>query len=66
MVDPIVRKGYRFKGHAKVLTNGDLHAEVVDYFRRERGTDPQRVHAVVLVRVASAAPLVSPAYDSGG
>jgi predicted pyridoxine 5'-phosphate oxidase superfamily flavin-nucleotide-binding protein len=65
VVDPIVRKGYRFKGRAEVLTSGELHAEVVDYFRRERGTDPRRVHAVVLVRVDFAAPLVSPAYESG-
>jgi uncharacterized protein len=40
VVDPIVRKGYRFKGHAEVFTSGELHAEVVYYFRRERGTDP--------------------------
>jgi uncharacterized protein len=65
VVDPIVRKGYRFKGHAEVLTNGEHHAEVVDFFRRERGTDPKRVHAVVLVRVDAAAPVVSPAYDFG-
>ena len=65
VVDPIVRKGYRFKGHAEVLTSGGLHAEVLDYFRRERGTDVDRVRAVVLVRVDIAAPLVSPAYDSG-
>jgi uncharacterized protein len=65
VVDPIVRKGYRFKGHAEVLTNGELHAEVVDFFRRERGTDPKRVHAVVLVRVDAAAAVVSPAYESG-
>lgn len=61
----MVRKGYRFEGHAEVLTSGDLHAEVLDYFRRERGTDGERVRAVVLVRVDVAAPLVSPAYDAG-
>ena len=65
VVDPIVRKGYRFKGHAEVLTSGELHAEVLDHYRRERGTDTTRVRAVVLVRVDTAAPLVSPAYDSG-
>jgi predicted pyridoxine 5'-phosphate oxidase superfamily flavin-nucleotide-binding protein len=65
VVDPIVRKGYRFRGHAVVFTNGELHAKIVDYFRGERGIDPQRVHAVVLVRVDVAAPLVSPAYESG-
>jgi predicted pyridoxine 5'-phosphate oxidase superfamily flavin-nucleotide-binding protein len=65
VVDPIVRKGYRFKGHAEVLTDGDVHDQVLDYFRTERGTDTVRVHAVVLVHVDLAAPLVSPAYESG-
>ncbi len=65
VVDPLVRKGYRFKGEAEVLTDGELHAAVLDHYRRERGTDPARVQAVVLVRVDLAAPLVSPAYDAG-
>lgn len=66
VVDPIVRKGYRFKGHAEVLTSGDLHAEILEWFRRERGTDTDRVRAVVLVQVETAAPVISPAYDAGG
>lgn len=65
VVDPIVRKGYRFKGTAAVLTDGEVHAEVLDWFRRERGTDTTRARAVVLMDVETAAPLVSPAYDTG-
>jgi uncharacterized protein len=65
VVDPLVRKGYRFKGEAEVLIDGDLHAAVLARYQRERGTDPARVRAVVLVRVDAAAPLVSPAYDTG-
>ena len=65
VVDPIVRKGYRFKGTAEVLSSGAVHDEVLGHFQRERGTDPQRVRAVVLIHVDSAAPLVSPAYDFG-
>ena len=65
VVDPIVRKGYRFKGRAQVLTEGALHDEVLDTFHRERGTDVTRVRSVVMVDVDSAAPLVSPAYDTG-
>ena len=65
VVDPIVRKGYRFKGRAEVLTHGERHDEVVRWFHEERGTDPARIRAVVMVRVESAAPLVSPAYESG-
>jgi predicted pyridoxine 5'-phosphate oxidase superfamily flavin-nucleotide-binding protein len=65
VVDPLVRKGYRFKGEAEVLTDGEVHAAVLDRYRRERGTDTTRVAAVVLVRVDAAAALVSPAYDTG-
>jgi predicted pyridoxine 5'-phosphate oxidase superfamily flavin-nucleotide-binding protein len=65
VVDPIVRKGYRFKGTAAVLTDGEVHAEILDWFRRERGTDTTRARAVVLMDVETAAPLVSPAYDTG-
>jgi uncharacterized protein len=65
VVDPIVRKGYRFKGTAEVLTEGDRHAEILDYYQRERSTDPGRVKAVVLVHVDTAASLISPAYEMG-
>jgi uncharacterized protein len=65
VVDPIVRKGYRFKGTGEVLTEGPLHDEVLDWFRRERGSDTSRVEAVVLVHVDVAAPVISPAYDTG-
>lgn len=63
VVDPISRKGYRFKGRAAVLTAGAVHAEILEMYRR-RGQDysPQ---AVVLIRVERALPLVSPAYDRG-
>jgi len=65
VVDPIVRKGYRFKGHAEVLTSDDTHAEILEWFRRERGTDTDRVEAVVLMQVETGAALISPAYDAG-
>jgi hypothetical protein len=65
VVDPLARKGYRFKGVGEVLTDGALHREVLDWYEQERGTDVARVRAVVVVRVETAAPLVSPAYDTG-
>src|SRR6516225_5711156 len=33
IVDPIVRKGYRFKGRATVLDQGPLFSEVMDFYR---------------------------------
>ncbi len=68
VVDPIRRKGYRFKGVAAVLTGGPRFDEIVAFYRDHLNSDPAlvaRIEAAVLVRVTHAAPLVSPAYDTG-
>jgi predicted pyridoxine 5'-phosphate oxidase superfamily flavin-nucleotide-binding protein len=65
VVDPIRRKGYRFKGPAEVHRDGAVFDDVVQWYERERGTDRARINSVVLVRVERAAPLVSPAYADG-
>jgi predicted pyridoxine 5'-phosphate oxidase superfamily flavin-nucleotide-binding protein len=65
VVDPIRRKGYRFKGPAEVLRDGPLYEDVVQFFETERGTDRARIKSVVVVTVEQAAALVSPAYDDG-
>jgi uncharacterized protein len=66
VVDPIVRKGYRFKGLATVHTTGDMFQRGLAVLR-ERGftTRPERVRSIVLIEVTDAAPLVSPAYTDG-
>ena len=38
VVDPISRKGYRFKGNGMVLTEGDLFDEALEFYR-ERGVE---------------------------
>ena len=65
VVDPIRRKGYRFKGAAQVHRDGRVFDDVVQWYEQERGTDRRRINSVVLVRVERAAPLVSPAYADG-
>ena len=66
VVDPIVRKGYRFKGRAALHTDGETYERGLRLLA-ERGYDanPVRIKTVVVVQVESAAPLISPAYDSG-
>jgi len=64
VVDPIIRKGYRFKGQACVVADGELFDRILDFYA-ERGVDPARVQAAVLMHVQTAAPLISPAYDTG-
>jgi predicted pyridoxine 5'-phosphate oxidase superfamily flavin-nucleotide-binding protein len=64
VVDWFVRKGYRFKGTAMVLTEGALFQEIRTYYERQGMFDaPRRIRAIVLVQVEQALPLISPAYD---
>ena len=65
VVDPIRRKGYRFKGRAAVHRDGPVFDEGLRFYRERSGLAAHRVEAIVLVEVAQAAPLTSPAYDDG-
>ncbi len=63
VVDPILRKGYRFKGIAQVLNSGKLFEDIILFYHDRGSTSP--IRAVVLVEVKWAAALMSPAYDNG-
>ena len=65
VVDPILRRGYRFTGTARVLRTGVEFDRVVHWYATERGSNVARVQSVVLIAVVSASRLVSPAYDDG-
>jgi len=66
VVDPFVRKGYRFKGRAEVHERGSaVFCEGVERMRADGSKLAERVEAIVVIEVRHAAPLVSPAYDDG-
>jgi hypothetical protein len=67
VVDPMVRKGYRFKGVASVVTDGALYERILDFYRTGRNLDEghTRIRSFVLVKINEAMPLISPAYDQG-
>ncbi|HSB86679.1 MAG TPA: pyridoxamine 5'-phosphate oxidase family protein [Ilumatobacteraceae bacterium] len=65
VVDPILRKGYRFKGRASVHRTGDVFESGLRFFHQRSGLEASRVAAIVLIRVDHVAPVVSPAYDDG-
>jgi uncharacterized protein len=66
VVDPFVRKGYRFKGPAVVHERGtSVCAEGLERLREAGSTLVDRVNAVVVIEVREARPLVSPVYDNG-
>jgi predicted pyridoxine 5'-phosphate oxidase superfamily flavin-nucleotide-binding protein len=65
VVDPIVRKGYRFKGPATVHRDGPVYESGLRFYQERSGLEPRRIEAIVLISVEQAARLSSPAYDDG-
>jgi predicted pyridoxine 5'-phosphate oxidase superfamily flavin-nucleotide-binding protein len=66
VVDPFNRKGYRFKGVAIVHERGPAFEDFVGFFNRRKPADaPRRIRSIVVIRVVSAKPLISPGYDQG-
>jgi len=69
VVDPIVRKGYRFKGKGTVVDRGQLKDEVREFYS-SRWIDTGKIvgelelRSFVLIKVEEALPLVSPTYDA--
>ena len=64
VVDPFVRKGYRFKGRAVICEPGSAgFAEGIERMRVGGSRLTGRVMAIVVIEVQHAEPLVSPVYD---
>jgi predicted pyridoxine 5'-phosphate oxidase superfamily flavin-nucleotide-binding protein len=64
VVDPFVRKGYRFKGRAVIHDPGSaVFDEGIERRRADGSKLTGRVNAIVVIEVHHAAPLVSPVYD---
>lgn len=63
VVDEFIRKGYRFKGKAQVLTGGMLYKQILDFYSQRGLFDaPRRVRAIVLIEIEHVTPLISPGY----
>jgi uncharacterized protein len=68
VVDPAIRKGYRFKGRGIVLAEGEGFDQLLASYGtgdRAIGRPRERVHHIVVVELDRCLPLGSPAYDSG-
>jgi predicted pyridoxine 5'-phosphate oxidase superfamily flavin-nucleotide-binding protein len=63
VVDIFTRKGYRFKGHAIVYSNGKVFDDVVEFYRNA-GSE-HKIQNVVLTKVQQVLAISSPAYDAG-
>lgn len=62
VVDVFTRKGYRFKGVAKVLSEGPVFEDVVSFYRN--AGSKHKINHIAFIKVDRVFPLVSPAYDT--
>lgn len=62
VVDPLTRKGYRFRGMCRVITD-DVELEPILKFYREERLVTNPIRAAVLVTVEQVEPVTSPSYD---
>ena len=66
VVDPILRKGFRFRGTATVHTSGEGFDRGLHLLRAGGSSVTRdRIRSIVVIDVESADALVSPAYDDG-
>jgi hypothetical protein len=63
VVDPFSRMGYRFKGVATILSDGDDFKKILDYFEK-RGIK-SKISDIIVVDVKSFSKVTSPSYDLG-
>jgi uncharacterized protein len=63
VVDPLVRKGYRFKGRGVVHRSDEVFQRGCQMYR-DMGLTLE-IQAVVLIRIECALPVTSPVYDRG-
>ena len=63
VIDPFSRMGYRFKGIANILSEGDDFKKILDYF--EKKGIKSKISDIVVVDVKSFSKVTSPSYDLG-
>ncbi len=63
VVDPITRKGYRFKGIGTILSSGQEYDKIISYYSNIG--IKSKIGRVVLIKVSSVNNVTSPLYDLG-
>jgi predicted pyridoxine 5'-phosphate oxidase superfamily flavin-nucleotide-binding protein len=63
VVDPITRKGYRFKGTGTILSSGEEYDKIISHYNNIG--IKSKIGRVVLIKVTSVNDITSPLYDLG-
>jgi len=63
VVDPLLRKGYRFKGKARILRENDEFTKILKHYQ-DKGIK-SKINAIVKVQIETLSEITSPLYDLG-
>ena len=63
VVDPISRKGYRFKGKGTILSSGEEYDKIISHYNNIGVKS--KIGRVVMIKVLSVNDVTSPLYDLG-
>jgi hypothetical protein len=63
VIDPLLRKGYLFEGTARIIEDGTIYEEILNYYRTNGIKSP--INSIVLVDVSNVSEVTSPLYDMG-
>jgi predicted pyridoxine 5'-phosphate oxidase superfamily flavin-nucleotide-binding protein len=63
VVDPISRKGYRFKGVSTIISSGTEYDKIISYYM-DKGIK-SKINKIVQIKVTSINQITSPLYDLG-
>ena len=63
VVDPITRKGYRFKGTGNILSSGQVYDKIISHYINIG--IKSKIGRVVLIKVTGVNDVTSPLYDLG-
>ena len=63
IVDPLLRKGFRFAGRARAIKEGRMFEEILAHYKRDG--IKSSIRAIVLVEVSCISEVISPLYAQG-
>ena len=63
VIDPLLRRGYLFKGSTRILNDGQMYDEILEFYKN-LGIKSV-IHEIILVTVSDVSVVASPLYDLG-
>lgn len=63
VIDPLLRKGYLFRGEAQIIQDKSLFEKILNHYRDNGVKSP--INSIVLVKVTDVSTVTSPLYDMG-